>query len=226
MAKIIVAHRGGKEFFHENTLDAFKKAITIGAPYFELDIRQTKDKKVVCFHDPEIQNQKVEDLNFKELIDLSGIDVPLFEDVLKLTKGKIKLLCEIKEENYEKETIKQIRAHYNIDDVIVVSFKEGILIKIHKQDPKIKTGLIIGKRNFDKIFKIKHCGAKYLMLSFIYIKLKIPFIAKLFGIKVFTWTVNDPELIVKYIKDKNIFGIITDEPQKALKLLAASSNRK
>ncbi len=232
MANIIVAHRGGKEFFHENTLKAYGKAIELKCPFFELDIRETKDKQIVCFHDPDIQKQKIEDITYKELLNLSGIEVPLFKDTLKLTKGKIKLLCEIKAKGYEKEAIHILKENFN-DNVIIVSFLDDVLYKIHKLAPEMKTGLIIGKRGFFNIlkdlmlfFRMRKCKAKYLMLNFNYIKFGIAKIASMLKIKVFTWTIDDPEKIIKYIKNKNIYGVITNKPQMALKLIAASSNRK
>lgn len=232
MAKIIVAHRGGKEFFHENTLEAFKKAVSLGVPFFELDIRKTKDNKIVCFHDPDVQKYEVNKITYKELLNLSGIKVPLFEDALKLTKGKISLLCEIKASGYEKEAIDLIRTYFN-DDVIVVSFFDDVLFRVHKTDAKIKTGLIIGKRGFFNVlkdllmfFRMYRSKAKYLMLKHNYIKFGIAKIARLLKIKVFTWTVDEPEKIAKYIKNKDIYGIITNKPQMALKLLIACSDRK
>jgi len=233
MAKIIVAHRGGKEFFHENTLEAFKNAIELGAQYYELDIRMTKDKKVVCFHDPDIQNKKITDITYEELKKLSGIKVPLFKEALKLTNGKIKLLCEIKETGYEKEAIKQIKEDFNLDDVIVVSFKDDVLFKIHKVDKSVKTGLIVGKKNLiqfikDLFFLIRMLRSKtnFLIPNHNYIKFGIAKLAKVFGIKIFTWTIDDPKLIKKYLKNKDIYGIITNKPKLGLELLAAGSNRK
>lgn len=232
MTNIIVAHRGGKEFFHENTLKAYNKAIELKCPFFELDIRETKDKQIVCFHDPDIQNQKIENITYKELLDLSGIEVPLFKDALNLTKGKIKLLCEIKAKGYEKETIALLKENFN-DDVVIVSFLDEVLLKVHKLDPEIKTGLIIGKKGFFNIlkdlmlfFRLRKCKAKYLMLNFNYIKFGIAKISSMLRIKVFTWTVDDPEKIIKYIKNKNIYGVITNKPKMALRLISASSNRK
>jgi len=233
MAEIIVAHRGGKEYFHENTLKAFEKAIQLGAPYAELDIWQTKDKKIVCFHDSEVQNQKITDITYKELLDLSGIDVPLFEAVLKLTKGKLKLLCEIKAKGFEKEAVNLLTTHFNLPDAVIISYIDNVLYKVSKINPTINTGLIIGKKHlltFLKdllaFFRMYKCKAKFLISNFSFIKLGFAKIAKLLNLKVFTWTVDEPEETVKYIKNKNIYGVITNKPEQALKLLSACSNGK
>lgn len=46
----IVAHRGYKAKFPENTLLAFKNAITFGAHGLETDVHLTKDNVVVLSH--------------------------------------------------------------------------------------------------------------------------------------------------------------------------------
>ncbi|MBN2781577.1 MAG: hypothetical protein JXR21_06405, partial [Candidatus Marinimicrobia bacterium] len=47
----IIAHRGFSSAAPENTLTAFKKAIESGADYFELDVHQSRDGKLVVIHD-------------------------------------------------------------------------------------------------------------------------------------------------------------------------------
>ncbi|MFN7037942.1 MAG: glycerophosphodiester phosphodiesterase family protein [Alphaproteobacteria bacterium] len=46
----IVAHRGGKANFPENTIYAFKEAIKAGADMIEIDVQLTKDRQVVLYH--------------------------------------------------------------------------------------------------------------------------------------------------------------------------------
>lgn len=47
----ILCHRGALEFFHENTLEAFRATLELGADGNEIDIRATRDGVLVCFHD-------------------------------------------------------------------------------------------------------------------------------------------------------------------------------
>ena len=48
----IIAHRGGAGYRPENTLPAFKNALTLGCYGAELDVHLTKDHKVVVHHNP------------------------------------------------------------------------------------------------------------------------------------------------------------------------------
>jgi hypothetical protein len=47
----IICHRGAVEFGHENTLEAYRATFELGADGNEIDIRETKDGVLVCFHD-------------------------------------------------------------------------------------------------------------------------------------------------------------------------------
>ncbi|TXT60118.1 MAG: hypothetical protein BAJALOKI1v1_1310010 [Promethearchaeota archaeon] len=50
---LIFAHRGASGYCPENTIQSFKTALDMSAE-IESDIRLTKDKELICFHDPYI----------------------------------------------------------------------------------------------------------------------------------------------------------------------------
>lgn len=77
-----IAHRGGAGLWPENTLAAFRHAVTLGADGAELDVQLSKDGEVIVFHDyrlkPEIcrgsdgrwlerPTPRIKDLTFAEL---------------------------------------------------------------------------------------------------------------------------------------------------------------
>jgi len=49
-----IAHRGGSAEGYENTIRSFQNALNSGTHMLELDVRLTKDKKVVVFHDQDL----------------------------------------------------------------------------------------------------------------------------------------------------------------------------
>jgi len=221
MSKLIVAHRGGKEFAPENSLEAIEKATEIGAPWFEFDLRKTKDGKLIAWHDP--HNHTYDELN-----DATDFKVPLLEDVLKLAKGKIKVDLEIKEHGYVEETIKTVKKYLKYDEIIITSFKSKVLREIKRIDPKYKIGLIIGSRNKWKefkdlfvIFRIWLLKADILVINYNYLKYRFFF---WIPVPIWVWTVNNEKIISKFIHDKRITAIITDKPKKALELLSISGS--
>ena len=101
------AHRGYHNLENnvpENSLIAFKKAIDLGYG-IELDIRETKDKEIVVFHDDNLKrmcfvNKLVEELSLKEIKELKLLDssetIPTIKEVLELINGRVPLLVEYK----------------------------------------------------------------------------------------------------------------------------------
>src|SRR5687767_7740405 len=51
---MIVGHRGVPVVHQENTLAGFRRAVSMGIPAIELDVRLTKDRKLVVFHDSDV----------------------------------------------------------------------------------------------------------------------------------------------------------------------------
>ena len=48
-------HRGGPFHYLENTLEAFKYSDSLGVDGLEMDVYLTKDKKMIIFHDHELE---------------------------------------------------------------------------------------------------------------------------------------------------------------------------
>ena len=103
----IYAHRGlfDNKKIVENTIPAFKKALKEDLN-IELDIRLTKDKKIIVFHDDNLKrltgiDKLVKDTTYDELKKVKLLDtdltIPTLEEVLNLVSGKCILLIEIKE---------------------------------------------------------------------------------------------------------------------------------
>jgi glycerophosphoryl diester phosphodiesterase len=103
---LIYGHRGVRGPVPENTMIAFERAKSEGADGIELDVRTTKDGRVVVFHDPELTRmtagadaRDVCDVMADELkrIDLQGATAPSLEDVLDwITPTSLVLNVEMK----------------------------------------------------------------------------------------------------------------------------------
>ena len=83
----IFAHRGYSQKHPEMTRVAYQAAIEAGADGFECDVRLTKDKKVICFHDANTKRitgnyELVSRLAAQELINKA--DALTLEDLLGL----------------------------------------------------------------------------------------------------------------------------------------------
>jgi len=48
---LLIAHRGGAAEAPENTLAAFRRALSLGVRWFELDVQMSRDRELVVIHD-------------------------------------------------------------------------------------------------------------------------------------------------------------------------------
>ncbi len=224
MKTSIIAHRGASRMAgSDNTIESFTLAITTGAEYVEMDIRRTKDKMLIVFHDDTINDIKLETLTFKELNQEAlklGYQVPLFEDVLKLCAGKIKLDLELKETGYEKQVITLVKKYYSYDSFMLKSFLDTAVLRVKETDKKIKAGLLLGykvadkKRRFNEYFPLRRlisCKADFVSPHYKLVTWAYALRMKLLGKDMYVWTVND-EVIMKKLLTKKVEGIITDVP--------------
>jgi len=95
----IISHRGYTfTGFKENTIHALKTGLEL-SDGIEFDIRLTKDDKLIVFHDANIGDKKILDLNYYEIIQINK-DIPLLENILDLYINLNKLLdIELKDIN-------------------------------------------------------------------------------------------------------------------------------
>ena len=94
--KYLIAHRGlDNHKYKENTINAFLDCITKDYIYgIEIDIRLTKDNKIIMYHNYLYKNKVISKYNYKELK-----DIELFEDLLKRLNTNKMVLIDIKSEN-------------------------------------------------------------------------------------------------------------------------------
>ena len=190
----------------------------------ELDIRRTKDKVLVVFHNERLAGKKICDLQFSDIIKINS-NIPTLEKVLELIKGKILLNAEIKEGGYEKEVGALLLNYLNADEVTVSSFSEKIVKAFKYAFPAVKAALVVGINYRDalKIFKLiffKNFANNFDALN-INTALWDSKLVKLFKIEgkiLFPWTLDDPEQIKKYLLLPDFSGVFTNFPDVALNI--------
>lgn len=84
-AEFLVAHRGWRNRFPENTLIAVKGALDAGARYIEIDVQVTADGEPVLFHDDTLdrlcgQPGAIADYSFAQLQKFSAYEPQRFGD--------------------------------------------------------------------------------------------------------------------------------------------------
>ena len=94
----ILEHRGSTaDGINENTLPAFERAKKLGAHGIETDVRMTKDKELVLFHDNSVGKKAIRKLTKKQLQSRIGYKLDTLNDVLNWSDNEFMLNLEIKE---------------------------------------------------------------------------------------------------------------------------------
>ncbi|PSB41707.1 glycerophosphodiester phosphodiesterase [Chamaesiphon polymorphus CCALA 037] len=237
----IVAHRGKTATIKsENTIEAFKKAIEIGIPQIEFDLRMSQDGYIVSYHDrtivrntPTQDEIEIADLKYHELQSIArsqGFEVPLFEDILKLCRNRVALDIEIKEEGYEDRIVELATQYLDYSNFVIKSFNDDSVRRIKDLDPQIVVGLLLGKirgkfplmsilAQFFPEYRIFKTGADFVAPHFRLLKFGFLWRMKLLNCSVYVWTVNEERRLFKLIRTKDIAAIITDKPELAMKML-------
>lgn len=236
----VTAHRGGSLDFPENTMSAFRGAKEAGADWIELDIQQTKDRKIVISHDTNVLrvtgvNRDIIDMTYEEISKLDagsffnekfkGEKMPLLEEALEFAKNNnVKLNIELKptgkEIDFEKDVVELIKKYDFIDRCVVTSQVYSAVENVKKIDSNIKTlyvmSIAIGditNLEYADNFSVEATNVDEELVNIVHNK----------GKKLFVWTINTEENINKMI-DLNVDNIITDDYKLAVKLVNKKRN--
>ena len=232
--KLIIAHRGASRLARENTLEAFQKAIDLGADMAELDVRKTKDNILVVHHDPSVNKQLISNLNWGQVNKLKP-EVPTFEQVLQLAAGKIKLDVEFKEKGYEREVLDLTLKYLNPEQFVITSFKGCVVLSCKNQYSQIKAGLLLEPLLWTIYNSTRYFDFSYFTDSFSCRKEAITasdflsvseglydkgIMAKegLYKKLCMIYTVDKDEKIKQYLSKPNVWGVISNYPDIALKI--------
>ncbi|MGC9089618.1 MAG: glycerophosphodiester phosphodiesterase [Caldisericia bacterium] len=211
----IIGHRGCI-YKVENTIESFEEAFNLGADGIEVDVQKTNDGYIVVSHDSnlrritgedfDIRKNRVEEVMKKRV---QGEKIPLLEEVLELVKNKGKFIdIEIKNRDDLEDTIR-IAKKINYGDLIVSSFFHDIIFIGKKSFPEIKFAYLYSHFPRDLEIYIKEVD---------FLKPNIDFVNyeyKKFSSVTIPWVVNEKEK-AEFLKDLNVFAIITDFVDKVI----------
>lgn len=225
---LVFGHRGFGGKYTENSLQAFKQAVSLGVDGVELDVWVCKTGELVVFHDRTLERLtkgqgNVFDKTFSELRALklpNNEQIPTLSEVLAQIKYACVVNIELKGPNTAIPVAQVIKDFINNHgwqnkDFMVSSFNHPELIKFHKLMPQIHfgpitDGLMMGQAKF-----AQDMGANYLVINFEYASQGLVHDAHKRKLKIYAYTVNDPVDIASMQKLK-LDGIISDYPNLVL----------
>jgi glycerophosphoryl diester phosphodiesterase len=213
-----IGHRGAKAHEPENTLRSFQAAMSLGVDAVELDVRKTKDNKLVVMHNADVNKTtngegSVSDLTLKQIKKLKtdkDEKIPTLSEALDFIGEQVRILVELKETGYEEQVLDLIKKKALDKNVIIISFHENALQKIRELNDKVEIGLIY-VRHKNPIQSALDLKAQYLLPLYRFTHSANVKKAHENGLKVIVWTINHKEEVSEY-KKKGVDGIASDKP--------------
>ncbi|MBV6522322.1 MAG: Glycerophosphodiester phosphodiesterase [Gemmatimonadaceae bacterium] len=145
---LVIAHRGNSAHAPENTIEAFRQAIALGADGIEFDVRLTRDGRAIVMHDPAVDRTTsgtglVADLTYDRIRTLDagarfakpdapapyagrGVYAPLLEDVLDAFPST-PCIIELKTKEAAPEVLRIVRERNAAERCVVGSFVDDAL---------------------------------------------------------------------------------------------------
>lgn len=133
-------------------------------------------------------------------------------------KNKIDLLVEVKLHGGESSDMVErlvtlLKKEKVTDKYLVQSLDQPVIEKIEQADPTLETGIILALN----IGNLPKTSADFIVLEDFSINKRLLTQARQNNKRVFVWTVNKEKLMQMYLR-KNVDGIITNYPKKAIEL--------
>lgn len=133
----LIAHRGiYNNLVKDNSYEALKEGLN-SAKYIgiEFDIRQTKDTKLIIYHNILYEGSLVKNTYYKDMK-----NIPLLEDILKINTNKL-LLLEIKDKDINKKKLLNLLNKYK-RNYYIMSFNNQVIYELRKINNNYKYGIL------------------------------------------------------------------------------------
>ncbi|MFL5735396.1 MAG: glycerophosphodiester phosphodiesterase [Chloroflexia bacterium] len=236
---LLVAHRGGAAEAPENTLAAFRRALSLGVRWFELDVQMSRDGELVVIHDHTVDRTtngtgEVGSLSLQDLRKLDsgswfdphyrGEPVPTLREMLELCASHgAGVLVEMKSPHLYpgiEQKVATLLGEMRVQgahDFWCISFDHADIDRLHEIDPTLPLGYLYTSFVTDFVPTTQAVQAACPHFSTVSTFPAQVEQAHQLGKRVFTWTVNtEPEM--KLMAQLGVDAIITDRPSLFLSI--------
>lgn len=246
IAPLFAAHRGGALLWAENSLLAFRNALALGADFLELDVHLTRDGEVVVIHDATLERtttgagpvreRTLAELGAVRLKDRAGAvleeRIPTLDQVVALAvAGKRQMLLEIKTDErrqrypeIEEKVFAVLDRHRFTPFTVVMAFEGATWRRVRQLRPDARvaalysTRMLPGAAVTSELGALRQAGVAFVGLDQALVNAEVAKQARLAGLTLGVWTVNERDAIARFI-DQGVGVVITDRPDLAKELL-------
>ena len=216
---ITFAHRGGRAEAPENTLDAFRRALAVGAAGLESDARLSGDGQVVLVHGPVIRTglrrAKVRDLPAARLAELG---VPRLADLYAELGSDYELSLDLKEPAIAGEILAVVRDAGALDRLWLCARELVHLEDARRADPDVRLVHSMGRRAYGDALErhtsaLAKAGIAALNLRQTEWSLGLVTLAHRFDLLAFAWDVQEYRRI-RAVLEMGVDAIYSDHVER------------
>lgn len=246
IAPLFAAHRGGALLWPENSLLAFRNALSLRVDYLELDVHLSRDGEVMVIHDPTLDRTTtgtgpVRERTLAELAALRLKErggpvveerIPTLDQVVALAAaGKRQILLEIKPDEggrrypeIEEKVFAVLDRHRFTPFTVVMAFEGDTWRRVRKLRPDARVAALYSARDLPaaavtpELEALRQAGVVFVGLEETLVTAEVAKQARLAGLTLGVWTVNERAAIARFI-DQGVGVVITDRPDLAKELL-------
>ncbi len=223
---LVIGHRGAMGHETENTLASVQKALDLGVDMIEIDVFNIRSGETVVFHDERLERLsngggRIEEYNIvavKNLTLRGNHRIPQLQDVLKLVDKKVNLNIELKGADTA-DRVNFIIGRYienqgwALDQFLISSFNWETLREMRNMNQNIAIAVLTEGDPMNAIPIAQELNAVAINPDYKTLNQANIDAIHAAGLKVYTWTVNDPDEIEK-LKKMGVDGIFSDYPER------------
>lgn len=220
---LIIAHRGASADAPENTLDAFRLAITQGADGVECDLRLSADSAIVLSHDDSLWRTHDDPRAIADVTaaDLFEYRIPTLSSMLAVVWGAVPLInLELKEAvppDLLAETIGS-----RTGSIVLSSFSADILATLRDDLPDIPRWFLAHRGTEATLHEARELGCAALHVWHRTTTPRFIAHASRAGFPVYVWTLDDPRRAI-VLAGRGVAGITTNTPGKLRAVFAPNT---
>jgi glycerophosphoryl diester phosphodiesterase len=193
---LVIAHRGASGAAVENSIEAFRLAVEMGADGVELDIHSLADGGLLVHHDPELRalgpiaRLTTTEARSTRLAD--GTPPPLLQEALDVLKG-LHVWVEVKSlaPEWDRALLDALSRGPEPASYAVHSFDHRIIARLARAEPRLRCGLLSASYPIHPLDIFDDIpAARTLWQQTELIDEALVDTAKANGIEVIAWTVN------------------------------------
>lgn len=228
----VVAHRGASKARPENTLAAFRHAVSQGAPMIEFDVYQSRDGVWVCMHDQTLdrttdavarfgrEEVRVDERTFAELRELdagswfapdfAGERIATLEEALAAIAPAIPMIE--RKGGDAVALVAELRRLGVVDDVMVQAFDWDWLEEVHAAEPRLLLGALGGDDpTAERLADLERTGARIVHWNHKRLTKKAARVVRASGRLLCVYTVDD-EAAFRHCLDLGVQMVTTNRP--------------